>query len=95
MPCEYEYTEEQETDEDSVWVWVWVWAPKQALHAVVVACAGILLCIAQELVVHALVEGVPQEVAPEAVQPVHLVRQAGTCMLHVLHPTPLFEVCWV
>lgn len=47
--------------------------PEQTLHAVVVACSGVFLCIAQELLVHALVEGVPQEVAPEAVQPVHLI----------------------
>lgn len=41
--------------------------PEQTLHAIVVASSGVLLCIAQELLVHALVEGVPQKVAPEAV----------------------------
>ena len=47
--------------------------PEQALHAIIVACSGIFLRKAQELLVHAVVEGVPQEIAPEAVQPVHLI----------------------
>ena len=53
--------------------------PEQALHAIVVACACILLGIAQELLVHAVVEGVPQEVAPEAIQPVHLIGKPWAC----------------
>ena len=44
----------------------WV-PPEQALHAIVVACPCIFLSIPQELLIHAMVEGVPQEVAPEAV----------------------------
>jgi len=53
--------------------------PEEALHAILVACTRIFLCVPEELLVHALVEGVPQEVAPEAVQPVHLIRQTWTC----------------
>lgn len=47
--------------------------PEQALHAIVVARGAVFLGIAQELLIHALVEGVPQEVAPEAIQPVHFI----------------------
>ena len=59
-------------------------SPEQALHAIVVAGTCVFLGKAEELLVHAVVEGVPQEVAPEAVQPVHLVRHPWTCT----HPRP-------